>query len=334
MRWKEMAMTTSAQAGRGTAPLGRHAAYERLFGFLWGLFAVFVWAGSFVLTRWGVKTALNAYDITALRFFAAGMCLAPVVWRAGLPVSRIGWPGLVILISGTGAPYALLIAIGLLFAPASHAATLVPGAMTVIVAVLGALILKERLRPLKWLGVLLILMGSLAISGVASLSVDRAGGGMGHALFLVAAFLWAGYVIVFRRSGITSLHATAIVAVGSCLAYLPIYVAFLPKNLATAPASAIVVQALYQGGLTTVVGLRAFNRAVALLGAAGGAAMASLVPVAALIIAVLFQGERPDVPDVLSVFAVCVGVLLVTIVESPVVRQTCRQDGNSKELGI
>jgi drug/metabolite transporter (DMT)-like permease len=280
----------------------------RWSGLGWGLCAVAIWSGSFVLTRLGVRTTLNAYDITALRFGFGALVLLPVVWKKGFAVARVGWPGLVLLVSGTGAPYALLIAAGLQFAPASEAAALVPGPMSVMAALLGTVLLGERLAARGWWGAGAILLGSLLIAGGAATPGERCG----DAAFLLAALLWAGYVIVLRRTRLPALHATAIVSVGSAAAYLPVYAAFLPVGLGHAPLSDIAAQAVYQGGLTTVVGLIAFNRAVALLGAAAGAALPALVPVATLVMAALLLNETPSPAAIAAAILVAAGVLLVT----------------------
>lgn len=316
----EATHTTYQGVGRGAG--GRGPARGALRsdaarGLAYGLLAVALWSGSFVLTRLGVTTTLNAYDITALRFGTAGLLLLPVVWREGLALDRLRWPGLALLVAGTGAPYALLIAVGLLFAPASHAAALIPGPMSVMAAILGTMIVpNERMPPRRWAGAGLILLGSLAVGGLASGPSGGAGHGVGHALFLAAALLWAGYVVVLRRAGLRPLHATAIVAVGSAVLYLPLYALALPVGLGGATPAEIALQAVYQGFLTTIVGLAAFNRAVGLLGVAGGAAMPALVPVATLGLAALVLGELPGGADVAAALLIGAGVLLVTLVRS------------------
>jgi drug/metabolite transporter (DMT)-like permease len=281
---------------------------RRMSGIAWGFLAVAIWSGSFVLTRLGVKTTLNAHDITALRYGFAALVLLPVLWRRGRVFARLGPLSLAVLVAGTGAPYALLIAWGLQFAPASQAAVLVPGPMSVLAAILGVAVLHERLRPKGWLGAASILVGSLIVAGLATGAHER----LGHAAFLLAALLWAGYVIVLRRVRLPALQATAIVAVGSAVTYLPIYLAFLPVGLSDAPFADIAVQAIYQGGLTTVLGLVSFNRAVSLLGAASGAALPALVPVATLILGALLLGERPALADIAAACLIGIGVLLIT----------------------
>ena len=68
------------------------------------------------MTRLAVTTSLDAWDIPALRFGVAGLLLSPIVMRRGVALDRLGWRGLTGLIVGTGAPYALIVALGLRFA--------------------------------------------------------------------------------------------------------------------------------------------------------------------------------------------------------------------------
>ncbi|MDQ0474515.1 DMT family transporter [Labrys wisconsinensis] len=306
-----MAGETSVEEESGKAArsswLARLAGLGGRAGLAWGLIAVAIWSGSFVLTRLGMRTSLGACDITALRFGFAGVLMLPVIRREGLALARLGWAGLAVLIAGTGAPYVLLIALGLRFAPAGQAAALVPGPMCAMAAILAAALLHERLAARGWWGVAAILAGSVLIAGLGPGGLDP-----GHAAFLAAALLWAGYVLVLRRSGLTALHATAIVAVGSAVLYLPIYAAVLPVGLGQAPLADIVLQAVYQGGLTTVLGLLAFNRAVALLGPVAGAALPALVPVVTLVLAALLLGEAPGLRDIAAAGLIGAGVALVT----------------------
>ncbi len=285
------------------------ASPSRLSAFLWGLLGLAIWSGSFVLTRFGVKSSLTAYDIIALRFGTGGLLLFPVLWKTGSGLNRLGRSGWVLLVCGAGAPYALLTATGLRFAPAAQAAALIPGLMTVLVALLGTFLLREKLSPRGWAGILLILGGALFI---VSQSFE-AGQSYGHLAFLAAAMLWAAYVIALRGSGISALHATAIAAVISALVYLPLYLCFFEKNITTAPWEDILTQAIYQGIFTTIIGLVAFNRAVAGLGAAAGSALSSLIPVVTVILGVVFLNETPDITELAAILLIISGVLCLTL---------------------
>jgi drug/metabolite transporter (DMT)-like permease len=82
-----------------------------------GVAAAAIWASWSALTRLAVTTSLDAWDIAALRFGVAGCLLSPVLVQRGLARDRLGWCGLAVLIAELGAPYALVAAGGLRFAP-------------------------------------------------------------------------------------------------------------------------------------------------------------------------------------------------------------------------
>src|SRR5258707_7776431 len=154
-----------------------------LKGALLGLAAVSIWAGWSAMTRLAVTSSLDAWDIPALRFGVAGLLLLPVVIRRGLAVDRLGWLGLGGIIVGTGAPYALVVAVGLRFAPVYDAGALNPGCMPLFVALIAATGRIEKSSSGQKFGLSLILAGALLIVGWHGLSwsVSLA---IGAALFL------------------------------------------------------------------------------------------------------------------------------------------------------
>jgi drug/metabolite transporter (DMT)-like permease len=114
-----------------------------------GLAAVSIWAGWSAMTRLAVTTNLDAWDIPALRFGVAGLLLSPILIRRGLAREHLGWLGLAGIIVGQGAPYVLIAALGLRFAPAADLGALSPGCMPLFVALIAAMVAGENLRPLK-----------------------------------------------------------------------------------------------------------------------------------------------------------------------------------------
>src|SRR6266478_1920368 len=108
-----------------------------LKGAAFGFAAVSIWASWSAVTRLAVTTRLDAWDIAALRFGVAGLLLSPVLVQRGIALDRLGWPGLAVIIAGGGAPYALVAAGGLRFAPASDQGALNPGFMPLFVALIA-----------------------------------------------------------------------------------------------------------------------------------------------------------------------------------------------------
>jgi drug/metabolite transporter (DMT)-like permease len=160
-----------------------------LKGAVFGLAAVSIWASWSVITRLAVTTSLDAWDIAALRSGVAGLLLSPVLVRRGLARDRLGGVGLAVIIAGLGAPYELLAAGGLHFAPANDQGALNPGCMPLFVALIAMIVLGEKLSTTRKSGLSLILAGAVIIvawhAWRAAWNTSRT---FGDALFLFAAF--------------------------------------------------------------------------------------------------------------------------------------------------
>jgi drug/metabolite transporter (DMT)-like permease len=282
-----------------------------LKGAAFGIAAVSIWASWSVITRLAVTTSLDAWDIAALRFGVAGLLLSPVLVRRGLSRDRLGWLGLAVIIAGLGAPYALAAAGGLHFAPARDQGALNPGCMPLFVALIAAIVLGEKLSTTRKLGLSLILAGALIIVcwHAAAWSTSRT---LGDALFLFAAFLSACFTVVMRLAKLEPLHAAALVSTGSLVFYLPVDFALYGTRLARLPLAEITVQAIFQGILVTIVSLLLYGRAVAILGASGGAAFGGLVPALSALFAIPILGEWPNETDWVAIVLISAGVYLAS----------------------
>ncbi|RTL79118.1 MAG: DMT family transporter [Hyphomicrobiales bacterium] len=280
-------------------------------GAMFGLGAVCIWATWISITRLGVMTSLSIYDLTMLRFATAGTLLAPVVIRNGWALDRLGWPRLLILVSGAGAPYVLVASSGLSFAPAAHAGALTAGVMPLFVAVISGCVMKDKFSVLQGVGYALIALGVLTIVG-GSASAASGERTEGHLLFLTAAFMWSCYAVVLRQSQLESLHSAALVAVGSCLLYLPVYLATRGVHSFGLPIGDLVFQALFQGVVVSILALYFFGKGISLLGASAGSVFSALTPVLAALLAIPMLGEVPEPKDWLPLLAVSAGVFLAS----------------------
>src|SRR5437667_7886260 len=252
-----------------------------LKGAAFGVAAISIWASWSAVTRLAVTTSLDAWDVAALRFGVACILLSPVVVQRGLARDRLGRLGLAVIIAGLGGPYVLVAAAGLRFAPASDQGALNPGCMPLFVALIAAVAIGERLATTRRLGLALILAGPVVIVGwhvegrSAGWTVSRS---FGDALFLCAAFLTACFTVVMSRAKLDPLHAAALVATGSLVIYLPVYLALFGIHLARLSFADLAIQAMFQGILVTIISVVLYGRAVVLLGASSAAAFGALVP--------------------------------------------------------
>ena len=284
-------------------------------GALFGFAAVSIWASWSAVTRLAVTTNLDSWDIVALRFGVAGLLLSPVVVRRGLALDRLGWLGLAGIIAGNGAPYALVAAEGLRFAPAYDGGALNPAMMPPFVALIAATVLHEQLSRAQKAGLLLIVAGALILVGWHT-EVGHSGWNtsrtFGDALFLLASFLTAVFTVLARQAKLDAIHAAALVATGSLVIWLPIYLATSPTHLALMPVADLAVQAVFQGIVVTIVSLVLYVRSVAILGASGGAAFGALVPALTAFIAIPLLGEWPSDIGWVSIALISAGVYLTS----------------------
>ena len=284
---------------------------EYIRGALYGLAAVSMWAAWVVAVRLGLRTSLKPWDITAIRFAVAGLILLPYLLRKGLAVDRLGGWGLAAIVLGGGAPMVLLSYRGLAFAPAAHAASLYTALIPLYVAILAAFVLGEAFTVAKRIGLVLIVTGAFGIVWGAGGTIGSQQN-IGHALFISAGILWACYTVALRKARLDGLHAAAIAAVASLIAYVPAYVFIFGTGLFNAPWRDLALQAFVHGVLVAVVSLVLYGRAISLLGASSGSAFAALAPAITAILAIPILGEWPATSDWIAMILISLGVYIAS----------------------
>ncbi len=282
-----------------------------LAGCLWALLAVAVWSGWMVVTRVAVTADLAPEDLAALRFSSAGLLLLPVVLRRGFALDRLGWGGLALVAGTAGVPYVLLASHGLGLARAAEAGVLIPGTIPLFVGILSIVFLRERLGVIGSLGLGCIL-GGVAILTLPALLAAAGTQLLGYGICLLSALVWAVYTIAARRAALDAVHMTAIITVVSALWFLPVYLLLPEQRLWHAGLGGVLVQMLYQGPLTGIVALLAFNRALASLGAARASAFTALLPLTTLVLGIPVLGEWPSLGDAAGALLAALGVLLAS----------------------
>jgi drug/metabolite transporter (DMT)-like permease len=284
---------------------------EYVRGSLYGLAAVSMWAAWVVAVRLGLRTSLQPWDITAIRFAVAGLILLPYLLKKGLAVDRLGGLGLAAIVLGGGAPMVLLSYGGLVFAPAAHAASLYTALIPLYVAILAAVVLGEPFTIAKRIGLVLIVAGAVGIVWGAGGTIGSRQN-IGHALFISAGILWACYTVAMRKARLDGLHAAAIAAVGSLIAYVPAYGFIFGTSLFNAPWRDLALQAFVHGFLVAVISLLLYGRAVSLIGASNGSAFAALAPAITAILAIPILGEWPATGDWIAMILISVGVYIAS----------------------
>lgn len=281
---------------------------QQLCGYLAAAGTVAIWTGFILISRMGGKTALTPYDVMALRLGTASLLLLPFL--KGMPdhawLDRRLWT--LTLLGGVA--YCVLVYAGFKLAPAAHAAILLPGMQPFLVAGAAFLLSGERPTPARWCGLLVI------AAGVACVAVPYLGGGWspallyGDLLILAASIVWAFYSVLVKRWHYSPWILTRFVTLGSALAYLPVYLLFLPKHLAAVPQSTLLLQGLYQGIGPTILAMLLFLKAVSILGPVRVGALIALVPVLAGVAAAPLLNEPLTVWLLIGLVGVSLGALI------------------------
>jgi len=280
-----------------------------------------IWTSFILIARFSARHALGPFDIGFLRFAFSGAVALPVAawrWRAlreGLGGS-LAWRRGAALAGFAGIGYCCLAYSGFFFAPAAHAAVLMPGSLPLWTALIAAWLLGERLTPTRLAGLALIVGGDLLVGG-SSLLQAFAGAAVwkGDLMFLAAGICWSSYGVLCRRWRVGPLDATLAIALGCLASYVPVYglaalVGAVPSGLGQASWREIAFHAVYQGGFAMLIAGVAFTQVVATFGPVRTTMMTAVVPALAALAAVPLLGEALTPAALGGLVGVTAGLLL------------------------
>lgn len=282
-----------------------------------------IWTSFILIARVSAKGHLSPFDIAFVRFAFSGLIALPVVFLRGrwlldqlAPTPRLALQRGAALIATAGIGYCSLAYSGFFFAPVSHAAVLLPGSLPLYTAVFAALLLGERFRRARLIGLATIVAGDLLIGGT---SLMQAFGGdqtwKGDALFLGASMCWGLYSVLCRRWHLDAVPATCAIAIGCLVSYVPLFAVaagtgLVPTQLSSAPWSEIAFQAVYQGGFSMFLSGLAFTQVVKTFGPVRTTMITAVVPVLAAKSAVPLLGESMTPVGGVGLVCVTLGLLI------------------------
>ncbi|MEO1491499.1 MAG: DMT family transporter [Pseudomonadota bacterium] len=281
-------------------------------GIVAGGVAVLIWVGWITATRVAVGDDAAPTDPLVLAICRAGLpalVLAPVIWRRGLLPKATPLHALVLMAIGWGAPFTFFVGTGLSTVPASLFGPLVPGMAPIVVTVLAWLILAEH-PSRQFVAGLALIGGAMAVILGQWLWTGNLAALGGAPWLLMACLGISIYTIMFRRSGLTAIEATAYISLYS-LPMLAIWVALHPSGVMGPDAGEWLFHLLTQGLITGVGAVLAYGICIRHLGPVRGSTANALVPVCAALSGMLVLGEVLTVLDWAAVIAASVGVAVV-----------------------
>ena len=282
-----------------------------LFGCLAAGGVTFIWAMWLVVSRTGAQTALNAFDLTAIRYGVSAVVSLPIVlyykpWRK-MTIKRIA--GLSMFL---GPGYVLCVYFAFDYASAAHGGVFMNGAMPAFTLLFSYWFLNQSSTKTQIIGLVLILGGAvLSAADVSGLSIP--GAWRGDVLFVVAAVFFSGYLIVARAWGVTLTQVMFCSSIVNAVLFVPVWYFFLPSGLNEVGGSQLYLQVFYQGLVPGLLGLLLVAYATRTIGPASTSAFIAAVPGLGVLLGILFLNEIPGFTGWVGLAVLTPGILMVSL---------------------
>jgi drug/metabolite transporter (DMT)-like permease len=285
------------------------------------LFAVIVWGASFVATKVALRT-LHPDAVVWLRFTMGVVILgaAAAAKRQFRLPDRKDWAYLALL-GFLGITFHQWLQSTALVTTQATTTGWIVSTIPVFMALLGWLVLKERLRWLGWAGIFLSAFGVLLVVTRGDLSVLTTGqfGTAGDFLVLVSALNWAVFSVLSRR-GLEKYPATLmmfyVMAFGWMFSSVLFFARGGPAQLGPVPWdgwAGIAFLGIFCSGLAYIFWYDALQS----LPVAQTGAFLYLEPVVTVIVAAVILGEELTLVTLLGGVLILAGVWMVNRKQVP-----------------
>jgi drug/metabolite transporter (DMT)-like permease len=257
------------------------------------------------------SAAFLAIIASARRLRGTGGRLVSVVVTPA-PITRRDWVALVLLGLVGHAGYQYFFIGGLARTSVANS-SLMLAATPVVIALISAAMGHERIGRLHWLGAALSVFGIYLVVGHGA-----SGGGAsvtGDAMMFGGVICWAIYTLGSRHLMLRH-SPVGVTGVSMAIGTL-IYVPLVAGNLRAIDWGAVTGSTwcalIYSALFALCVSYTIWYVAVREIGSARTAVYSNLVPIVAMVTAVVMLGERLTVPRVLGAAAVLLGVALTRV---------------------
>ncbi|MGB3211161.1 MAG: DMT family transporter [Desulforhopalus sp.] len=273
--------------------------------------AVFFWGLSFVATKIALQS-FTPFSLIFFRFFFASIFFIVLLWRTGFPsLSGKALRSLVLLALMQPGLYFFFETFGLQYTSATKT-SLIIATIPVVVLMLSALFLKERLRPINMLGIFFSLAGValLVFGGQAQAGLHEVM--IGDMMIFGAVLAASVYMIMTRKLGesLSSRQITGMQIIFGALLFLPAFLWDLPQlnwqTISGESLFALIVLTVF----ATIGAFLCYNYALTRIPAAQAAVCINGIPLVTAGGAWVLLGESLSPVQLLGGVLVLVAVLL------------------------
>lgn len=286
-----------------------------LTGVLLALVTVVIWSANYVIAR-GVIHRINPVSLAFFRWAMAAVILAPFMWRQCMQERKkitAALPYFVIVALFGISLFNTFIYIGGHYTSAINLALIGTASVPVMVMVLAAVFLKEKLDAVKLVGVLLGLVGVVYLlargdwHNLAGFHFTA-----GDKWVLLGAFCFSVYNVLVRynKTSISGmLFLFVIFAIGTLL-LLPFYLWERAHSPAIQWDLQLVLVLVFLGLGSSVIAYWLWNIALTALGAGRTVLFSNLIPVFSSIEAAVILNESFTRIHIISMVIIFSGILL------------------------
>lgn len=284
--------------------------YLKLF-----LMAVF-WGGTFIAGR-RLAMEVGPFSGAFLRFLIASICLVAFTFhferRLPLPGKRQLIP--LFLMGMTGVfLYNVFFLKGLRLIEAGRASIIIAN-NPIFIAIMSALIFRDRLNPLKVAGILISVTGAVIVITRGQLSAGLGGGfGWGELFIFGCVASWVTYSLL-GKSVMSELSPLVAVTYSSVVGAVCLLPPAVMEGIFDSGSYSVAawVSVFYLGFFGTVLGFVWYYEGIKRIGPVRAGLFINFVPVSAVFLAFLILGEPLTVSLIIGAVLVSSGVYLTTL---------------------
>ena len=285
-------------------------------GILSLIFAMFIWASSFIALKAAMED-LGPFTVIFLRMFIASLCFVYFIKSfLKYKFSKKDIKFILLLALFEPCLYFIFESKALQLTSASQAG-MITSLMPIITAMAAGYFLKEIITKQLILGSLIAMSGAIWLSLQGATTLSSPNPLLGNFLEFLAMICGAGYTITARylSDNYSALFITAIQAFIGVIFFAPLFVYeyfTIPLNITMNS----FLWVFYLGVVVTLAGYGLYNYALTKIKASKAAVFVYLIPVFTLILAYFVLDEKLSISEFIACFVILFGVFISEVSSS------------------
>ena len=281
---------------------------KRNAGYLYLLITFFCWGSIYVVSKYALAV-MGPVTVSFCRYLVSVVCLYGILkWKGGhKKIAKEHWPYLLIL-GGLGYFAAIILQLGGTALLSGFLASLINSLNPVMISILAAVFLKEKITWKNVLSIVVSLIGVYIILGNGSMQINP----LGILLSAGSVVLWSAASVSIRK--ISGYYDPVQIALyGMCIALLFNIPAAVLENIfmtQSHPTAVALLACLFVAVFGTAVAHTCWNKSLQLLSASTCSMFYPLQPLVSAVLGVLLLHEVITWQFVVGAVLICSGIVI------------------------